>query len=210
MALTPEQLGVVTQVVQTGLHQYMESMKPMFEQLVVASTQGQGGQGRNFAESLSKRTDLLRSSGFEGWQFKMLTAARAINPKAHEVMEYAKLNLDTEVPEDAFSTDHEKNDLNRQLNYVLTEKTEGEAFDLVRGVPLQNGAEAWRRLLVRFDARTIGKEMLLARRVVNPPKIKNLRDTAGVQSRSWTAEILLVEMLPAALMEGVMARLDVN
>ena len=51
---------------------------------------------------LSKRTDLLKSSGFEGWQFKMLTAARAINPKAHEVMEYAKLNLDTEVPEDAF------------------------------------------------------------------------------------------------------------
>ena len=50
------------------------------------------------------------SSGFEGRQFKMLTAARAINPKAHEVMEYAKLNLDTEVPEDAFSTDHEKND----------------------------------------------------------------------------------------------------
>ena len=45
-------------------------MKPMFEQLVVASTQGQGGQGRNFAESLSKRTDLLKSSGFEGWQFK--------------------------------------------------------------------------------------------------------------------------------------------
>ena len=42
----PEQLGVVTQVVQTGLHQYMESMKPMFEQLVVASTQGQGGQVR--------------------------------------------------------------------------------------------------------------------------------------------------------------------
>ena len=39
MALTPEQLGVVAQVVQTGLHQYMESMKPMFEQLVVASTQ---------------------------------------------------------------------------------------------------------------------------------------------------------------------------
>ena len=80
MALTPEQLGVVTQVVQTGLHQHMESMKPMFEQLVVASTQGQGGQGRNFAESLSKRTDLLKSSGFEGWQFKMLTAARS--PKA--------------------------------------------------------------------------------------------------------------------------------
>ena len=39
MALTAEQLQVVTQVVQTGLHQYMENMKPMFEQLVVATTQ---------------------------------------------------------------------------------------------------------------------------------------------------------------------------
>ena len=94
-------------------------------------------------------------------------------------MEYTKLNLGKEVPEDAFSTDFEKNDVNRQLYYVLTEKTEVKAFDLVRGVPVQNGAEAWRRLLVRFDARTIGKDMLLAQRVVNPPKIKNLRGTAA-------------------------------
>ena len=146
MALTLEQLGVVTQVVETGLHQYVESMKPMFEQLVTASTQGQGGQGRKFAESPSK-TDVFKSSGSEGWQFKMLTAARAINPKTHEVMERAKLNFDREVPEDIFSTDPGKNDLKRQLYFVLTEKTESEAFDLVRAV--QNGAEAWRRLLVQ-------------------------------------------------------------
>ena len=101
MALTAEQLQVVTQVVQTGLHQYMENMKPMFEQLVVATTQGQGGQSRKFAESLSKHTDVFQNSGFEGWQFKMLTAARAISQKAHDVMEYPKSNLDTEVPDDA-------------------------------------------------------------------------------------------------------------
>ena len=110
----------------------------MFEQLVVASTQGQGGKGRNFAESLSKRTDVLKNSGFECWQFKILTAARAINPKAHEVR-----NMPS--PDDAFSTDLEKNYLDRQLRCVVTEKTEGEAFDLVRGVPVQNGAEVWRR-----------------------------------------------------------------
>ena len=60
-ALTAEQLQVVTQVVQTGLHLYMENMKPMFEQLVVASTQGQGGQSRKFAESLSKHTDVVKN-----------------------------------------------------------------------------------------------------------------------------------------------------
>ena len=96
-------------------------------------------------------------------------------------MEYLTSNLDKEVPENAFTFDPEKKDLNQQLCHVLTENTEGEAFDLLRGVPVQNGAEARRRLLVRFDANatTIGKEMLLARRVVNPPKIKNHRDTAA-------------------------------
>ena len=179
------------------------------------------------AESLSKHTDVFKNSGFEGWQFKMLTAARAISQKAHDVMEYPRSNLDTEVPDDAFTFDPEKKDLNQQLYYVLTEKTEGEAFDLVRGVPLQNGAEAWRRLLVRFDARTIGKEMLLARRVVNPPKIKNHRDTAahiekwqecgrkleqeyGCKVEPGLQKAILIEMLPATLMEGVMARLDAS
>ena len=98
--------------------------------------------GQKFAESLSKRTDVLKSSGFEGRQFKMLTAARAINPEAHEVLEQAKLNLDREFSEDLFSTDLEKNNLNRKLYFVLREKTEGEAFDLVRRVTVKNGAEA--------------------------------------------------------------------
>ena len=70
---------------------------------------------------------------------------------------------------------------------MLTVKTEGEAFDLVRGVTLQNGAEALRRLLVRFDARTTGKEMLLAWRVGEPTKDQEApghrgthREVAGV------------------------------
>ena len=39
----------------------------MFEQLVVASTEGQGGQSWKFAESMSKHTDVFKNSGFEGW-----------------------------------------------------------------------------------------------------------------------------------------------
>ena len=119
--------------------------------------------GQKFAESLSKRTDVLKSSGFEGRQFKMLTAARAINPEAHEVLEQAKLNLDREFSEDLFSTDLEKNNLNRKLYFVLREKTEGEAFDLVRRVTVQNGSEAWRRLLVRFQDHREGNAAHTAR-----------------------------------------------
>ena len=119
--------------------------------------------GQKFVESLSKRTDVFNSSGFEGWKFKMLTAARATNPKAHEVMEQAKLNLDREFSEDIFSTDLEKNNLNRKLYFVLREKTEGEAFDVVRRVTVQNGAEAWRRLLVRFQDSREGNAASTAR-----------------------------------------------
>ena len=135
MALTQEQLAQVAQIVTTGLHQYLENLKPMYERMVAASAHGQGEGSRKFAESLSKRTDTFKNSGFEGWQFKMLTAARAISPKAYEVMDYPQHYLDKEVPDDAFNSDPEKDDLNKQLYYVLTEKTEGEAFDLVRGVP---------------------------------------------------------------------------
>ena len=63
--------------------------------------------------------------------------------------------------------------------------------------------------------------------MVNPPKIKNLRGTAahiekwqecgrkleqeyGCKVESGLEKAILIEMLPAALMEGVMARLDVN
>ena len=157
----------------------------------------------------------------------MLTAARAISQMAHDVMEYPKSNLDKEVPDDAFTFDLEKTDLNQQLYYVLIEKTDGEAFDLVRGVPVQNGAEAWRRRLVRFDARTIGKEILLARHVLNPPKIKNHEDTVahiekwqecqgkleqeyGCKVELTLQKAIFIEMLLATLMEGVMARLDAS
>ena len=122
----------------TGLHQHMESMKPAFEQLVVASTQGQGGKGRNFAESLSKRIDVLEP------RFRRLAVQNVDGGSHHQPQ-------GSEVPDDAFSTDLENNDLNRQCYCVLTEKTEGEAFDLVRGVPVQNGAEATSRSFRRQD-----------------------------------------------------------
>ena len=184
-----------------------------------------GGTHRNLVDALSKRLEIFKNSGFESWQFKLMTATSSQSQKAFMVLEKGKENLDSPVADDWVQGDKPLEDANREMYAVLTEKTDGEAFDIVRGVPLQNGAEAWRRLLVRFDARTIGKEMLLARRVVNPPKIKNLRETAA-QLERWEEQVrklktqyscdipsglqkaIVIEMLPASVMEGVMARLD--
>ena len=51
------------------------------EHLVVEATHRSGGQNRKFAESLSKQTEVFKNTGFEGWQFKMLTAAGTISQK---------------------------------------------------------------------------------------------------------------------------------
>ena len=107
---------------------------------------------------------------------------------------------------------------------MLSSKTSGEAFDLVKTVEDLNGAESWRLLTARFDPKTTGKHMLLARRCVNPPKVNQAKDLHGAIDR-WEEDVrrtqnvykeplgeglkraILVEMLPSTLIEGVMARL---
>ena len=107
---------------------------------------------------------------------------------------------------------------------MLSSKTNGEAFDLIKTVEDLNGAEPWRLLTARLDPKTIGKHMLLARRCVNPPKVKQAQDLPGAIDR-WEEDVrrirniykeplgeglkraILVAMLPSTLIEGVMARL---
>ena len=92
----------------------------------------------------------------------------------------------------------------------MSEKTEGEAFTVVSNVADMNGLEAWRKLCLRFDARTYGKKMLLMRQYVSPPKIKDLRVVAAEIER-WEErtrqlsqyDIDLVKAKPAILLEMV-------
>ena len=102
---------------------------------------------------------------------------------------------------------------------MLSSKTNGEAFDLVKTMEDLNGAESWRLLTARFDPRTIGKHMLLARRCVDPPKVIQAKDLPGAVDR-WEEDVrrirsvckeplgeglkraILVEMLQSTLIEG--------
>ena len=233
MALTQEQIRDVAALIDQGLATYTAGMRPMYEQLMQGVTaltaQGSGGTNtyrKSITESLSKRVDAFKNSGFENWQFKIITATRAVSDEGYKVLEKGKEAGDTSVPDDwASSQGPRMDEANREIYFALTEKTEGEAFDIVRNVQLQNGAEAWRRLLVRFDSHTLGKEILLARKVVSPPKIKQLKDIAAHLDK-WDESVrkleteykcnvdeslqkaILLEMLPTSMLEGVMARID--
>ena len=78
--------------------------------------------------------------------------------------------------------------LNMALYANLVEKTEGEAFEVVRNVPDENGAEAWRRLCNRYDSRTMGKRIHLTRKCISPPRINDLK-TASLLIQRWEDSI---------------------
>ena len=72
------------------------------------------------------------------------------------------------------------------LFYFLAAACKGEAFHIVRNVPGGLGAEAWRRLCRRFGAKTRGKKVVLLRRCVTPPKVKQLGEAPGLMEEGDT------------------------
>ena len=69
--------------------------------------------------------------------------------------------------------------ISSKFYFILVQKLQSEAFDLVKNVPEQNGIEARRRFCNRFDALTLGKRVHLIRKCVNPPKIKKFAGGNG-------------------------------
>ena len=74
----------------------------------------------------------------------------------------------------------ENSGYNSNLCYVLAQRTEGEAFDVVKNVAGQNGGEAWRKLCRRFTGKTGGKRLHLIRKCENPTRVKKLNEVTGM------------------------------
>ena len=112
----------------------------------------------------------------------------------------------------------ENSGYNSNLCYVLAQRTEGEAFDVVKNVAGQNGGEALRKLCPRFTGRTGGKRLHLICKCVNPTRVKKLNEVTGMVEK-WKMNIrrlkadfkevfsngrksgILVEMMPSDVAE---------
>ena len=170
---------------------------------------------------MNKNIEKLDVKTFKDWKFRLEMAAKAVDPGYFQLLNTWAAK---DAPIDMTHDTAPNQGASSEIYYLLAQKTSGEAFDLIKGVPEQNGAEAWRLLVARFDAKTIGKEMLLARKCVNPPKVKAPKDLPGAIDK-WEDDVrrleveyeeklgdglkraILIEMLPTTLTEGVMVRL---
>lgn len=173
-------------------------------------------------EQVVKRTDVFKGENFQDWKFKLEMTVQSANLKAYSYMQTCEqlddeLDADHDIPE-------ESKDFNTKLYYILTQRTSGESFDLVRNVSDLNGGEAWRRLCKRFGGRTTGKRVHLTRKCVNPPRVKKLSEAMSMVEK-WESNMrrlttdyketmsdglkagILLEMMPSAVTEIMTQRI---
>ena len=173
-------------------------------------------------EDLSKKLDQFNGEDFHNWIYRFRSAVASLyNKQAVDKLDEV-LNRDQEIDMSAMDEDHQL--LSQQMHWLLVEKVRGAPSDTVKNTPSNNGYEALRKLKQRYDARTVGRRVQLIRKVVSPPKIKNLKDAMSTIER-WEANVrrlkeeygedlspglktgVIMEMLPNDTLETLLARL---
>ena len=119
----------------------------MFLQRVVETISGSvnprlyspGSVGKkSFTETLKKDLARLDTKNFTVWKFQLEMAARAVHPGYFELLRCWEMSTEKK------KRDNENADskaASAELYFVLSSKTSGEAFDLVKTVGDLNGAE---------------------------------------------------------------------
>ena len=136
-------------------------------------------RGPRLDERHFRRVD--KFGGGTGWKefsFQIRTAAGAAHSKVREGMdEIVKAGKDPTY--DVIFDDWSDEDVLRvgsEFYAVLSSLTTGEAMTVVRGVASGNGWEAWSRLVNRFDPRTPAKALMAMMNVMQPRKVKDVRE----------------------------------
>ena len=119
-----------------------------------------------------------------------LTATHRDNIKADELMSWARSKKDPitkELIEQELASVNDVQYMDFDLYFILPSFTDNEAKKIVRQCKFGAGFEAWRRLTLRFDPKSSGREFV---QVVKPgaPKQYKIEELAeGIVS--WEAEV---------------------
>ncbi len=172
MASVEQMMEVIQQAVSAAVAAAMREMGPA----------GGGGSGRpqsmqQVVDTTIKRMDRFVKEGFTDWKLKLEMGLRGCHPRMAEILKYAE---EQDGPVDVDLMEEEDQGTNHNLYIILAQITGEEAFDVVKNVEGQNGAEAFRRLCRRFSGKTRGKRLQMIRRSVNPSKIKKLSEVMGM------------------------------
>jgi hypothetical protein len=112
-----------------------------------------------------------KSEDWKEFSFKYLNFAGSAFPMVKRLTTWAEEQVGTIVDyadADIISIDAEH--ISLQVFLSLGQIVEGEALDILRNVPDDNGLEGWRRLCRRFDPQTVSRRRSAITKIINPPK----------------------------------------
>ena len=93
---------------------------------------------REVVDTVVKRTEKFGGSGYQDWKFRMEMAVLESCGKFHEFIEWAE---DEDLYIDPVTSLNEENrGYNSNLHHVWAQRTEGEAFDVVKNVAARTAA----------------------------------------------------------------------
>ena len=85
--------------------------------------------------------------------------------------------------DDAEAAGPDSVEINPQVYVALAELLEGEALEIVKNTTRGACFEAWRKLVTRFDPRTVGRKRALLSRIINPGRVKVRELSRAIEQR---------------------------
>jgi hypothetical protein len=197
------------------------------QQLIEAAVKGAiaGGRkerGASLDERHFRRVDKLDGRNWKEFAFQYKTAVGSANPKIRNFLEEIQKGGKDPGMDDILlnETLEETARMGAEVFSTLSLLATGEALVVLRGVPSGDGFEAWSKLFNRFDPKTPAKALMAMMAVMNPKKIKDVRElTRAVED--WEVKVkglktehdlelddqimvaLLTSMLPADMQDYV-------
>ena len=177
--LTPQDFADMMRTLQNNFQTMQLAIGQLSQQ---APQQGQAlsvnPRPKSAFELMSKKIDTFNGENFSDWKFKLRTTSMAtLDARYVDVLDAAAMETKEIKLEDFEPTagSAEGLEASKQLYYLLSDKFTKEPFDLIKNVYDLNGFEAWRRLNLRYDSKTVGKRVALIRKVINPTKVNNIK-----------------------------------
>jgi hypothetical protein len=155
---------------------------------------GGGERGGRLDERHFRRVDKLSGQNWKEFSFQFKTAMGAASSKVREILDdISKAGKDPDfdlIFNDALDTwtGEDIGKYGAELYAVLSSVVSGDAMTVVRGVTTGSGWEAWSRLHSRFDPRTPAKALMAMMSVMQPKKVKDIRELPNAM-QDWEVKV---------------------
>ena len=102
-------------------------------------------------------------ASWKGWSFVMLSFSAAVSPELRALMQKARINVDGMLNVHLTSAEQV---WSRQLYYMLSLSTSGEAQRRLQNVPEGEGAEAWKVFSEHYEPKTATRYVGMLRQIL--------------------------------------------